>query len=107
MAHKDGRRNFEDFDARMRRLRGDAGLDQSEPMSAQRPVGGMGLQVGIELVAGVVGGGLIGYVLDLWLGTWPALFIVLFFLGAAAGMLNAYRYIRRASEMPDETSKRG
>ena len=56
-----------------------------------------GCRSAIELVAGVIGGGLIGYGLDRWLETWPILFVVFFFLGAAAGTLNAYRYIRRAS----------
>jgi hypothetical protein len=29
----------------------------------------------------------------------------MFFLGAAAGMLNAYRHIRRLSNVPEERSK--
>ena len=69
--------------------------------------GGAGVQVGVELVAGVIGGGLLGYWLDRWFETWPVLFLVFFFLGAAAGMLNAYRYIRRASDVPEERSKDG
>ena len=95
---------FADFDARLRRMRKDAGLgrSESEPRSGRPSVGGAGVQVGIELVAGVLGGGLIGYALDSWLETWPIGFLVMFFLGAVAGMLNAYRHIRRWSEMPDE-----
>ena len=98
---------FADFDARLRRMRKDAGLSrsESEPGSRRASVGGAGVQVGIELVAGVLGGGLIGYALDSWLGTWPICFLVMFFLGAAAGMLNAYRHIRRWSEMPEERSQ--
>lgn len=71
-------------------------------MRVERSAGGSGIQAGVELVAGVVCGGLIGYGLDSLFGTWPGFFIGFFFLGAAAGMLNAYRHIRRASEMPDE-----
>jgi ATP synthase protein I len=98
-------RSFEDFDARMRRLRGEP-VPEGDP--ARRPsLGGTGLQVGVEMIAGVVGGGLIGYGLDSWLETWPVLFIVFFFLGAAAGMLNAYRHIRRASEWPERSADRG
>lgn len=102
MAQKGGRREFEDFDARMRRLRGE---DEPEPRSSGF-VGSAGMHVGIELVAGLIGGSLIGYGLDYLFGTWPVLAIVFFFLGAAAGMANAYRYIRRLSEMPDDGSKR-
>ena len=98
MTQNDGRRGFEDFDARMRKLR--TGTRRDEPPRAERPsMGGTGIQVGVELIAGVVGGGLIGYGLDHWFGTWPLMFIVFFFLGAAAGMLNAYRHIKRASDM--------
>jgi ATP synthase protein I len=107
MADDDEARKFEDFDARLRQVRRDAGLGQSgsEPGPQRPSVGGAGVQVGIELVAGVIGGGLIGYALDRWLETWPICFLVMFFLGAAAGMLNAYRHIRRWSEMPEERSQ--
>jgi ATP synthase protein I len=98
MAREDRSSKFKDFDERMRRLRTEADLPGGEP---ERPepakFGGSGVQAGIELVAGVIVGGLIGYGLDRWLETWPILFVVFFFLGAAAGTLNAYRYIRRAS----------
>jgi ATP synthase protein I len=56
---------------------------------------GSGLQVGIELLAGLIGGVLLGYALDHWLGTRPLFMIVFFFLGAAAGMMNAWRSLRR------------
>ena len=104
MARKEGSPDFKDFDERVRRLREDARLPQEEA-AGERPrhsIGGAGVQVGIELVAGVIGGALIGYGLDRWLDTWPILFLVFFFLGAAAGMLNAYRYIRRLSDVPEE-----
>jgi ATP synthase protein I len=107
MADRDEGTKFTDFDARLRRLRSDAGQDQgeTEPRARRSSVGGAGVQVGIELVAGVIGGGLIGYALDSWLDSWPIGFLVMFFLGAAAGMLNAYRHIRRWSEAPDEQVK--
>lgn len=98
MARDDRSSEFKDFDDRVQRLRTAASLPGDEPATPDRTkYGGTGVQVGIELVAGVVGGGLIGYVLDHWLGTWPFLFVVFFFLGAAAGTLNAYRHIRRAT----------
>ena len=107
MARKEGSPDFKDFDERMRRLREDARLphDQATAARPRTSIGGAGVQVGIELVAGVIGGGLIGYWLDRWFETWPILFLVFFFLGAAAGMLNAYRHIRRWSEVPEERSK--
>jgi ATP synthase protein I len=98
MARKEGSSEFKDFDDRVQRLRTAASLPGTEPETPDRTkYGGAGVQVGIELIAGVVGGGLIGYGLDRWLETWPFLFVVFFFLGAAAGTLNAYRHIRRAT----------
>jgi ATP synthase protein I len=96
MGRKDGHSEFEDFDARMRRLK-EGGEQRRSAEPGWLRVGGTGVQAGVELVAGVIGGALIGYGLDSWFDTWPLLFIAFFFLGAAAGMLNAYRYIRRAS----------
>jgi ATP synthase protein I len=103
MARKEGTPDFKDFDERLRRLREDARLPQDEQADerAKPSIGGAGVQVGVELVAGVIGGALIGYWLDRWFETWPVLFLVFFFLGAAAGMLNAYRYIRRMSDVPE------
>jgi len=108
MAPKDGSPEFKAFDERVRQLRVDAGLVRDERKGkddASRLIGGAAVQVGIELVAGVIGGALLGYGLDRWLGTWPIFFLVLFFLGAAAGMLNAYRYLRRISEVPEDRTR--
>ncbi len=104
MAGEDGSEKFEDFDARMRKLRAETGLEPEPERPERHSIGGAGLQVGIELFAGVAGGAIIGYLLDRWLDTWPLWFLVLFFLGAAAGMLNAYRHIRKISEVPNGDS---
>jgi ATP synthase protein I len=105
MAREDGSPELKAFDERIRQLRASAGLAEDQHQGKRNPpalIGGAALQVGIELVAGVIGGALLGYGLDRWLGTWPILFLVLFFLGAAAGMLNAYRYLRKISGVPED-----
>jgi len=48
-------------------------------------------RIATEIVAGVAVGGFLGWMLDAWLGTSPIFMIVLFFLGAGAGMLNIWR----------------
>ena len=48
-------------------------------------------RVATELVAGVVVGTFIGWALDQWLETSPLFLLVMFFLGAIAGMLNVWR----------------
>jgi ATP synthase protein I len=103
MARKEQSPDFKDFDERLRRVRESAQPELDRAADARRPsIGGAGVQVGVELVAGVIGGALIGYWLDRWFDTWPVLFLIFFFLGAAAGMLNAYRHIRKISDVPEE-----
>jgi len=88
-----------DFAERLRALRGAAkgeadgvGRGRGTP---QTPAGWV-FRLSIELVAGLVVGGGIGWFLDRWLGTRPAMLLIFFALGAAAGMLNV---IRAAKEM--------
>ena len=57
---------------------------------------GGAFKLGTELVAAVAVGTIIGFILDSWFDTKPWLFIIFFFLGAAAGMLNV---IRTANQM--------
>ncbi len=57
-----------------------------------------GLRMASELVGAVLVGGLIGYALDRWLGTWPWFFLVFFFLGFAAGVVNVTRAFTRLQE---------
>ena len=60
---------------------------------AKLPTSGIALagRVTTELVAGVVVGAFIGWALDNWFGTTPALMVVFFFIGSAAGMMNVWR----------------
>ena len=60
---------------------------------------GSAFKLGTELVAAVVVGTIIGFILDALFGTKPWLIIIFFFLGAAAGMLNV---IRAANRMQKE-----
>ena len=60
---------------------------------------GSAFRLGTELVAAVVVGTIIGFILDNWFDTKPWLIIIFFFLGAAAGMLNV---IRAANKMQKE-----
>ena len=52
---------------------------------------GVGFRIGIELVAAIIVGVGIGWLLDWWLGTTPWLLVLFFLLGAAAGMSKAIR----------------
>ena len=82
------RKRLDDLDARLRAAR--EGTEPPRPSSTQRETS-FAYRVLIEMVAGVVGGALIGWWLDSWLGTRPILLVVMILLGFAAGGLNAYR----------------
>ena len=87
---------FDDFDARLGKLRApEQRPTKTTPDEPQRLNFGAGLQAGIEVLAGVGGGLLIGWGLDRWLGTRPLFLILFFLLGAAAGVLNSWRFLRR------------
>ena len=65
------------------------------PPQATIPQGGMALagRVSSELVAGLIVGAGSGWVLDRWLDTSPLMLVVMFFLGAVAGMVNVVRAV--------------
>ena len=56
---------------------------------------GKALKISTELVAAVVVGSTIGFLLDNWFGTKPLLIICFFFMGVAAGILNVFRSAKR------------
>jgi F0F1-type ATP synthase assembly protein I len=66
-----------------------------------RTAGALG-SVGLSFVIAMVLGAWFGRVLDRWLGTGPLFFIVFFFVGLAAGILNVYRTVQMA--FPPRTS---
>ncbi len=84
----------ETFEKRLRTARDRQGLDQPETSKAALPSAwGFGLRAGVEIVSALVVGVGLGLMLDRWLGTWPWLFLLMFCLGAAAGVLNIYRLV--------------
>ena len=52
---------------------------------------GRAMKISTELVAAVVVGATLGYILDNWFGTKPWLTISFFFIGVAAGILNVIK----------------
>ena len=56
---------------------------------------GKALKISTELVAAVVVGSTIGFLLDNWFDTKPLLVICFFFMGVAAGILNVFKSARK------------
>ena len=52
---------------------------------------GIAFKISTEMVAAVVVGTIIGFILDNWFGTKPWLILIFFFVGVVAGMLNVFR----------------
>ena len=56
---------------------------------------GKALKISTELVASVVVGSTIGFLLDNWFDTKPLLTICFFIIGVAAGILNVFRSAKK------------
>lgn len=99
---------FKRLDARLKALREKTDERSGEGQRSDIPRSAMGyaFRVGVELVAGLLVGGVIGWLLDTWLGTLPLFLILFFFLGSAAGILNVYRAARQMERAEAEDEKR-
>ncbi len=83
---------LDDLNARLRKAREEADLSAGRGRGGDASNGiGFAFRIGVELVASLMVGGGIGFMLDRWLGTGPWLMVVFFLLGAAAGFMNVYR----------------
>ena len=56
---------------------------------------GKALKISTELVAAVVVGSTIGFLLDSWFGTKPLLIICFFIMGVAAGIMNVFKSAKK------------
>lgn len=62
-------------------------------------------RISIELLAGVVVGAGIGYLIDHWLGTLPLFFLICFFLGVAGSGLNIYKITQQFTDDENHEGK--
>lgn len=120
MAEHEPPPSLKDLDARLKHRRAAEFRNHRAEADARERGQGLSqaLKIGVELVAALVVGVLLGLLLDNWLGTTPWLLIVFFVLGAAAGMSNVYRVMsgmsqgvgyaaeRREAEKADDRGKR-
>jgi ATP synthase protein I len=95
--------SLDELGARLRRAQETHRPSQSsEPQSRQF---GVAYRVLVEMLAGVVVGGGLGWLLDQWLGTRPWLLMAMIVLGFAAGMSNAYRVTRQYAARAERESR--
>ena len=62
---------------------------------------GKALKLSTEMVAAVLVGSIIGFILDNWFDSKPWLTIIFFFVGAAAGILNVIRSAKLMQQNSD------
>jgi len=60
---------------------------------------GIAFKMSTEMVAAVVVGTIIGFILDNWFGTKPWLILIFFFVGVIAGILNV---VKSAKDMQNK-----
>ena len=89
----------EDFKTRLKNAKSKIKKQFENDLEKQGSFMGTAFKLGTELIAAVIVGTIIGFILDSWFDTKPWLIIIFFFLGAAAGMLNV---IRVANKMQKE-----
>jgi ATP synthase protein I len=101
------RRRVDDLQARLRAAR-----ENEEKRRPKRALEsgmshrqtGVAYRVLVDMIAGLLAGGLVGYWLDRWLGWTPYSLVVGLILGFTGGVNNAWRAIRAYSE---EANKEG
>ena len=88
-------RNLKEISARLKIAKKNIrGVEQKE-VGANAASLGKALKISTELVASVVVGSTIGFLLDNWFDTKPLLIICFFFMGVAAGILNVFRSAKK------------
>lgn len=83
------------FDAKLQALekeRRQRSPDVDDAAAARRSTAiGTAFRISTELVAGLIAGGGLGWVIDYLAGTKPWFFLIFFFLGVVAGIMNVFR----------------
>jgi ATP synthase protein I len=96
------------FEKRLEAARKKQGMDPTPADSVgntQASAMGVGVRVGVELVAAMVVGVGIGWYLDHWLHTSPLFLVVFVLLGGAAGVANVWRMMGPKPQSPPGKTK--
>ena len=56
---------------------------------------GVAFKLSAEMVAAVIVGTIIGFILDNWFGTKPWLILIFFFVGVIAGIMNVFKSAKK------------
>ena len=81
--------------------------DEKQPEKANPKAYALGMRVALEMIAAFIGGGVIGWILDGWLGTSPWMLILWVALGFAAGVRSALRVTQMAERTAEDERNAG
>ena len=90
--------NPKDFKTRLKIAKSKIKSDTNENFEKKGSFMGYAFKLGTDLVAAVLVGTIIGFILDNWFDTKPWLIIIFFFIGSAAGMLNVIRTAKKMQQ---------
>ena len=94
-------KNFKEISARLEIAKKKLEKNITKDQSSNAASLGKALKISTELVAAVVVGSLLGFILDSWFDTKPWLTISFFFMGVAAGILNVIRSAKNMHKNKD------
>jgi len=92
------RRRIDELDERLKKARGPAKDEPRLDLRVSHRQTGVAYRVMVDMIAGLLVGGVLGYGLDRWMGWAPYSLVVGLLLGFAAGVNNAWRAIRAYSD---------
>jgi len=93
--------DLEDFKTRLKIAKSKLQNQNLEKSEKKGIFVGNAFKLGTELVAAVVVGTIIGFILDNWFDTKPILIIVFFLFGATAGILNVFKAAKKMQKDGD------
>ena len=88
-------RNLKEISARLKIAKKNIREVEQKEVGSNAASLGKALKISTELVASVVVGSTIGFLLDNWFDTKPLLIICFFFMGVAAGILNVFKSAKK------------
>ena len=91
-------KNFEKISTRLEIAKKKIKNVQKDNIGSNAASLGKALKISTELVAAVVVGSTIGFILDNWFDTKPLLTICFFFMGVAAGILNVFKSAKKMNK---------
>ena len=88
-------KNLKEISARLKIAKKSIRVNKQKEVGSNAASLGEALKISTELVAAVVVGSTIGFLLDNWFDTKPLLTICFFIMGVAAGILNVFRSAKK------------